>query len=156
DAPNSWAFHRILREDANDDAARVQFETNRVRFIGRGRGLADPWALGLGGTLSGDRGDVLDPIGSLRTTLYCKPGDTQEGCFLLGASQDPSELEAMLAAVADASQATLLLEQAASADASTNGLAHSFDEGSLEPAEQFIVHPPHTSNDPLGFNSQAE
>jgi len=43
------------------------YETDRVKFIGRGRDLADP--VGLTRTLSGSVGNVLDPILVLRTRV---------------------------------------------------------------------------------------
>jgi len=49
------------------------FETDRARFIGRGRTLCNPAALE--GPLSGSEGYVLDPIFSLRKTISLPPGD---------------------------------------------------------------------------------
>ena len=155
DAPKNCGFHRLLLGTTNGVGPAIQFETNRARFIGRGRSLADPRALSLGETLSGDRGAVLDPIGSLRASICCEPGDTKDVFFLLGASEDFSELDALLSAIGDASQATLVLERAASADASNNGLHQPFGESSRESAEQYIVHPPHGSDETLAIKSTA-
>ncbi len=44
----------------------LQYETDRGRFLGRGRTPADPAALDPGAALSGTTGAVLDPIFSLR------------------------------------------------------------------------------------------
>src|ERR1019366_4227569 len=50
----------------------VEWETDRMRFLGRGRGPDDPIALD-GRALSGTTGAVLDPILSLRTRLRLAP-----------------------------------------------------------------------------------
>lgn len=53
------------------DGSKTQFETDRMRFIGRGRTLNNPVALE--GELSNSEGYVLDPIFSLRKILTLKP-----------------------------------------------------------------------------------
>jgi cyclic beta-1,2-glucan synthetase len=53
---------------------RVQFETDRARFLGRGRTPEDPLALEAGTTLSGTTGAVLDPIFSLRRRVKVEGG----------------------------------------------------------------------------------
>ena len=51
-----------------------QFETDRARFLGRGRTVANPAALDYGSVLSGTTGPVLDPIFCLRNRIRLKPG----------------------------------------------------------------------------------
>jgi len=58
----------------------ASFETDRARFLGRGRSLAEPAALGRGARLTGSVGNVLDPIASWRRELALAPG---EACELL-------------------------------------------------------------------------
>jgi cyclic beta-1,2-glucan synthetase len=60
-----WCLH-VLAVDAPSGAGEVQYETDRARFLGRGRTPANPAALEPGTTLSGTTGPVLDPIFSLR------------------------------------------------------------------------------------------
>ena len=62
-----WSMARL-------PTASVEFETNRKRFIGRGRSIAAPQALDPGAQLTGDEGPVLDPIGSLRTVVALAAG----------------------------------------------------------------------------------
>jgi len=50
----------------------LEWETDRARFIGRGRTLADPAALYA--PLSGSTGSVLDPVLALRRTVEIDPG----------------------------------------------------------------------------------
>lgn len=65
-----WAVHILSTSQASDDAA--QYETNRDRFIGRGKSLQRPAALD--GDLSNTTGTVLDPIFSLRRRVVIEPG----------------------------------------------------------------------------------
>ena len=52
----------------------MQFETDRMRFLGRGRTPANPAALEPGTTLSGTTGPVLDPVFSLRQRVRLAAG----------------------------------------------------------------------------------
>jgi cyclic beta-1,2-glucan synthetase len=62
----------------------TQFETDRARFIGRGRTLASPLALSTPGPLSNTTGPVLDPIVSLRQSIRLPPGGTARLSFTTG------------------------------------------------------------------------
>jgi cyclic beta-1,2-glucan synthetase len=62
----------------------TEFETDRARFIGRGRTLERPVAMGRGNKLSGTSGPVLDPIVSLRQSLRIPPGGTARLSFTTG------------------------------------------------------------------------
>lgn len=59
-----------------EPAGPLSFETDRARFIGRGRSLANPAALKSRGAMSGTQGCVLDPILSLRQTVNIPAGRT--------------------------------------------------------------------------------
>ena len=61
--------------------AATEYETDRARFIGRGRSLANPAALSSGGPLSNTTGAVLDPIVSLRQSIRLPPGGTARLSF---------------------------------------------------------------------------
>ena len=64
--------------------AATEYETDRARFIGRGRTLANPAALSGGGPLSNTTGAVLDPIVSLRQSIRLPPGGTARLSFTTG------------------------------------------------------------------------
>jgi cyclic beta-1,2-glucan synthetase len=51
-------------------------ESDRARFLGRGRTTRDPVALEADGPLSGTTGAVLDPIFALRTRVRLEPGQS--------------------------------------------------------------------------------
>jgi cyclic beta-1,2-glucan synthetase len=59
----------------------VTCETDRARFLGRGRSPRDPMALEADGALSGTTGAVLDPIFALRARLRIEPGQSASAAF---------------------------------------------------------------------------
>src|SRR5881409_3350431 len=61
----------------------IEWETDRARFLGRGRTLEDPVALD-GRALSGTTGAVLDPILSLRRRVRIAPGGQVRLAFATG------------------------------------------------------------------------
>ncbi len=84
-----WAVHVMavesmaLENESNDAGATAvssgiigstQFETDRARFLGRGRELRNPTSIVDGLPLSGTVGPVLDPIFSLRRRVRLAPG----------------------------------------------------------------------------------
>ncbi|MCM2315565.1 MAG: carbohydrate-binding protein, partial [Thermoanaerobaculia bacterium] len=71
--------------------AQVEWETDRMRFLGRGRSPANPGAMA-GRALSGTTGAVLDPILSLRTRLRIAPGGFARISFTTGVA--PNEASA--------------------------------------------------------------
>jgi cellobiose phosphorylase len=62
----------------------VEYETDRVRFLGRGRTPANPAALDPGARLSGTTGPVLDPVFSLRWRVRLDPGGRARIAFVTG------------------------------------------------------------------------
>ncbi|MDP9176783.1 MAG: carbohydrate-binding protein [Gemmatimonadota bacterium] len=66
----------------------VTCETDRARFIGRGRSTRDPVALDAGAELSGTVGAVLDPIFSLRAKISIAPGRFAEVTFTTFVAED--------------------------------------------------------------------
>ncbi|HEX6560091.1 MAG TPA: glucoamylase family protein, partial [Longimicrobiales bacterium] len=59
----------------------VTCETDRARFVGRGRSTRDPLALDLDGPLQGTTGAVLDPILALRTRVRLRAGQSAAVAF---------------------------------------------------------------------------
>jgi cellobiose phosphorylase len=62
----------------------TEYETDRARFVGRGRTLANAIALAGRGRLSNTTGPVLDPIVSLRQSIRLPPGGTARLSFTTG------------------------------------------------------------------------
>jgi len=81
DEPGAWAVHVLSVEGRMQGP--VEWESDRSRFLGRGRGPDNPIALD-GRALSGTTGAVLDPIVSLRTRIRLAPGGFVRLSFATG------------------------------------------------------------------------
>ena len=79
-------FH-VLGVDGPRLGGAVEWETDRARFLGRGRTPANPIALD-GRALSGTTGAVLDPIGALRERVRLAPGAVIRVTFATGVAAD--------------------------------------------------------------------
>lgn len=75
-----WMVHAMLASGGT-----ATHETDRARFLGRGRTTSDPAALD--GELSGTTGCVLDPIFSLRREVSLPPNEEEELYFVIGAAE---------------------------------------------------------------------
>ena len=64
----------------------IEYETDRMRFLGRGRTPANPTALDGRSRLSRTTGPVLDPIFSLRRRVGLEAGATTRIAFMTGAT----------------------------------------------------------------------
>ena len=85
DEPPAWVFHVLGIEGRLGGA--VEWETDRARFIGRGRSPANPLAME-GRALSGTTGAVLDPIAALRDRVQLAPGAVARVTFATGVATD--------------------------------------------------------------------
>ncbi|MBI5102415.1 MAG: cyclic beta 1-2 glucan synthetase [Nitrospirae bacterium] len=90
-----WMFHLMTAHGG--EITEVSYETDRMKFIGRGRSAANPRAMSgrstLSGALSGSEGSVLDPIVAIRYRITLDPdasatidivsglAETREGCM---------------------------------------------------------------------------
>ena len=79
-------FH-VLGVDGPRLGGAVEWETDRARFVGRGRSPAAPIALD-GRALSGTTGAVLDPIAALRERIRVAPGAHVRVTFATGVASD--------------------------------------------------------------------
>jgi cyclic beta-1,2-glucan synthetase len=73
-----WSAHILTSSHIFEEA--VQYETDRNKFIGRGKSLKKP--LALEGDLSNTAGTVLDPIFSLRRRVAIEPGRRVQFSFI--------------------------------------------------------------------------
>jgi cyclic beta-1,2-glucan synthetase len=127
DAPNAMLLATRRRRDGSEPAvwaaqalrvhgqpaaagAGAGYETDRGRFLGRGRTLRDALAMQHGATLSCSSGCVLDPVFSLRQSITLAPGtsitlllwtqlaDTRAGALALAAQLgDPAAADRLFA-----------------------------------------------------------
>ena len=85
DGDELWAVH-VLSLDARPHGT-VECETDRLRFLGRGRDADNPQALD-GRSLSNSAGATLDPIVSLRQRIRLAPGGFARLSFVTGVATD--------------------------------------------------------------------
>ena len=98
-----WAFHVLSLEGRPQGP--LEWETDRARFLGRGRTPIHPAAMD-GRPLSGTTGVVLDPIVSLRQRVRLPPGATVRLCFATGMAPDRETVEALARKYHDPNAAT--------------------------------------------------
>jgi cyclic beta-1,2-glucan synthetase len=89
--PQIWLAHVAVVE--GEAVGGLQWETDRARFLGRGRGIRTPAAVIDGQPLSNTVGAVLDPIVSLRHRVRLAPGATARVTFSTLVA--PSRVEAL-------------------------------------------------------------
>ena len=80
-----WMFHLMTVHAA--DAPEISFETDRMRFIGRGGSAAAPRAMREAGALSNTEGPVLDPIAAIRHRMIVEPGTSVTIDMVSGAAE---------------------------------------------------------------------
>ena len=85
-----WAAHFAVVE--GEIVAEAQFETDRARFLGRGRAISDAAAIVDGRPLSNTVGTVLDPIFSIRSSVAIAPGRTARIAFWTVVASSRAEL----------------------------------------------------------------
>jgi cyclic beta-1,2-glucan synthetase len=88
--PQVWAAHLAVVE--GDVVGTEQYETDRARFVGRGRTIGTAAAVTDGRSLSNTVGTVLDPIFSLRRDVTIPPGRVARVAFWTVVASSRSEL----------------------------------------------------------------
>jgi cyclic beta-1,2-glucan glucanotransferase len=92
DQARQWAIHVLAHEGVPAEIwAETRYETDRARFIGRGRSPGDPIALSGDHPLANSTGPVLDPIFSLRQRVRIQPHATVQLAFTTGAAATREE-----------------------------------------------------------------
>ena len=69
-----WMFHSMTMHGKIAD--EISYETDRMKFIGRGNTIENPQAMKQPGALSGTQGSVLDPIVAIRYKITLEPEET--------------------------------------------------------------------------------
>jgi cyclic beta-1,2-glucan synthetase len=92
--PTTWMFH--VSALCAEAVGALQFETDRARFLGRGRDLRSAVSIVDARPLSDTAGTVLDPVVSLRRRVRVAPGATARIDFWSGVA--PSRAEALACA----------------------------------------------------------
>ena len=86
--PEVWAAHIAVVE--GEETAPIQIETDRARFIGRGRSIRQ--AAMVDAPLSGTTGTVLDPIFSIRRRVRVPAGGVARVTFWTMVASSPDAL----------------------------------------------------------------
>ncbi len=117
DDPTPWLFHLALASAAG--AGEISYETDRMRFIGRGRSTADPEALESGAALSGSAGPVLDAVAAIRVPFTLEPGASFTIDWITGIADSRDDCAALAHRCQDAQRVQRILDQAAAYGQST-------------------------------------
>ena len=89
--PDMWVAH--LAADNSGPARPTEFETDRRRFVGRGRTLGEAAAFDAGATLSGLDGFTLDPVLALRRQVRVPAGKKVQVVFWTIAAPNREEID---------------------------------------------------------------
>jgi cyclic beta-1,2-glucan synthetase len=85
-----WAAHLAVVE--GETVGETEIETDRARFLGRGRDARAPIAVMDGRPLSNTVGTVLDPVFALRRRVRIQPGETVRIAFWTIVASSRAEL----------------------------------------------------------------
>ena len=89
-----WLMH--LMTVRGTTVGEASFETDRMKFIGRGRTLAAPAALERRAPLSDSQGPVLDPVVCIRQVILLQPNETVRVDLVTGAAETREAVTAMM------------------------------------------------------------
>ena len=95
--PPIYVGHRFTLE--GDDPEALRFETDRVRFIGRGRTLANP--MGAVQEPGNSQGFAIDPILSLRQSLNISPAQRVQISMIMAGAATREQVLSMMGKYAD-------------------------------------------------------
>jgi len=104
-----WFFHELVGHGARGE---VSFETDRMRFIGRGRNTSEPAALQRHEPLSGHAGPVLDAIAAIRVSLVLGAGESRTVDWFTGIAASRPECVALARKYRAAGAGNRVLENA--------------------------------------------
>lgn len=88
--PKLWAVHKVAVL-SGEIVGDTQFETDRSKFIGRGRSLKNPIVLEADQPLSNTEGAVLDSIVSLRKRIKVMPGEVAKIVYISAITESREE-----------------------------------------------------------------
>jgi cyclic beta-1,2-glucan synthetase len=108
--PTPWLFHTALV--SGSAAGTLSFETDRMRFIGRGRDAGDPQALDEDAALSGTAGAVLDAVAAIQVPFVLEAGASITIDWLTGVAATRGACVALARKSREAGIAKQILEQA--------------------------------------------
>jgi cyclic beta-1,2-glucan synthetase len=105
-----WMFHLMAVHGAT--STNVSYETDRMRFVGRGNTPAQPDAMRDPAPLSGTAGPVLDPIAAIRIRLALEPDQTATIDMVYGLAESRGSAMSLVAKYQDVRLADRVFELA--------------------------------------------
>ena len=94
-----WMFHLVSVH--GKDHGEISFETDRMKFLGRGNTSANPQHMNSNDHLSGSEGDVLDPIVAIGKKLTLEPDETITIDLVIGISETKDACSNLIAKYQD-------------------------------------------------------
>lgn len=88
--PEVWGFQSLVVDE--EYWKDIEYETDRAKFIGRGRNLKNALALEVMDPLAKSLGSTLDPIFCLRVRIHIPPGGTKHLKFNTGLASSRDEV----------------------------------------------------------------
>ncbi|MEP7084082.1 MAG: cyclic beta 1-2 glucan synthetase, partial [Betaproteobacteria bacterium] len=129
DDPTPWFFHLAVASDSS--GGQVSYETDRMRFIGRGRSTVAPAAMRDGDTLSGSAGPVLDAVAAIRVPFTLEAGASFTIDWITGVASSRDACAALARKYRNVQSAQRILELADSYRQSTLQALHATDADAL-------------------------
>ena len=129
DDPTPWLFHLALTSDSS--GGQISYETDRMRFIGRGRSTAAPAAMREGNALSGSAGPVLDAVAAIRVPFALEAGASFTVDWITGVAPSRDACAALARKYRNVQSAQRILELADSYRQSTLQQLHASDADAL-------------------------
>ncbi|MEO8626798.1 MAG: hypothetical protein ABI612_01665 [Betaproteobacteria bacterium] len=111
DDPTPWFFHLALVPDPS--VAKISYETDRMRFIGRGHSTVDPEALRGDAPLSGHAGPVLDAVAAIRVPIVLQAGASFTIDWVTGIAASRSDCAALARKYRNPESTQRILDRAA-------------------------------------------
>jgi cellobiose phosphorylase len=105
-----WMFHLVAARRAAPDG--FSYETDRSRFLGRGRTPASPRAMDAGVHLSGSEGSVLDPAAAIRCRITLGPEESAVVDLVYGVGESRDDALALVTKYQDRRLADRVFELA--------------------------------------------
>lgn len=94
DERTPWMFHLLVHDEL--ELQDVSYETDRLKFIGRGRSSRNARAMEEPGPLSGAAGPVLDPVMSVRCRLKLRSGESRTIGYITGVAATRQEAVSLI------------------------------------------------------------
>lgn len=94
-----WMMHLMTVQGTT--IGKTSYETDRMKFIGRCRTVAEPVCMKARDALSGSEGPVLDPVVSIRRVVLLQPSETIQINLVMGVAETRVAVMALIEKYSD-------------------------------------------------------